>query len=96
MRLIDADALKNCWRSWAMRKNDNDITTIGTARMGFEWLINAMPTIDAEPVTYGRWILNRQGNWACSLCGNDPYHSNMKNLNYCPNCGADMREVENG
>ena len=52
------------------------------------------PTIvDAEPVKRGRWIINIQGNWACSLCGNDPYHSNMKNMNYCPNCGAKMNKV---
>ena len=41
-------------------------------------------------IKHGRWILNRQGNWACSLCGNDPYHDNMKNMNYCPNCGSKM------
>ena len=39
-------------------------------------------------VKHGEWVLNLQGNWACSLCGNDPYHSNMENMNYCPNCGA--------
>lgn len=40
----------------------------------------------------GKWIIDRRGNWACSLCGNDPYHDNMKNMNYCPNCGARMTE----
>ena len=52
----------------------------------------SVPTAEAEP-KHGKWVLNRQGNWACSLCGNDPYHSNMHNMNYCPNCGAKMDEV---
>ena len=54
----------------------------------------AISALRAEPRKHGRWILNRQGNWACSLCGNDPYHDNMKNMHYCPNCGATMYEVE--
>ena len=39
----------------------------------------------------GHWIIDIRGNWACNICGNDPYHSNMKNMNYCPNCGARMK-----
>lgn len=45
-------------------------------------------------VRHGHWVIDMHGNWACSLCGNDPYHDNMKNMNYCPNCGARMDEVE--
>lgn len=44
----------------------------------------------------GKWILNRDGNWCCPFCGNDPYHDNMKNMNFCPNCGADMRGEQDG
>ena len=30
--------------------------------------------------------------WECSVCGDSPYYSNdIHTLNYCPNCGADMR-----
>lgn len=47
---------------------------------------------DAEPERKkGKWKLNKDGNWACSFCEFDPYHDNMKGMNYCPNCGADMR-----
>lgn len=42
----------------------------------------------------GKWIIDRHGNWACDQCGNDPYHCNMENMNFCPNCGADMRGEE--
>lgn len=40
----------------------------------------------------GEWkISSFTGNWYCSICGNEPYHSNLKNMNYCPNCGARMK-----
>ena len=81
MRLIDAEYVSK-------RIPPEEIISRG--------VIAIAPTIEAEPRKHGRWILNRQGNWACSLCGNDPYHDNMKNMNYCPNCGADMRESTMG
>lgn len=51
---------------------------------------------DAEPERKkGRWILNKDGNWACQFCEFDPYHDNMKGMNYCPNCGAEMKGEDN-
>lgn len=55
-----------------------------------ESLLN-MPSAEPERKK-GKWIIDRHGNWACDQCGNDPYHCNMENMNFCPNCGADMRE----
>ena len=46
----------------------------------------------------GEWILNRNGSATCKKC----LHTTLdawgidKWLNFCPNCGADMRKVENG
>ncbi len=66
-----------------------------------EWL-ESQPTIDAVPVVRGEWIqkhhiisLNNMtltGTYpTCNLC--DYAEVGMaKNTNYCPNCGADMRE----
>ena len=51
--------------------------------------IKQLPTIQPKR---GKWIRN---GWAimCSECGYDmPYTVR----NFCPNCGADMREVTNG
>lgn len=48
-------------------------------------------------IKHGHWELSPfDGNWMCSKCGNKPYHDNMKNMNYCPNCGAKMDEEANG
>lgn len=95
MRLIDADALKeqipetredifeNCRRCTLLDASE----VLG--------IIDEAPTIEAEPIRHGQWELSPfDGNWTCSKCGNKiriyPYHNDMKNMNYCPNCGAKM------
>lgn len=64
-------------------------------------LIDDAPSIDAEPVRHGRWILsglNLQGNIRpkCSVCGK--YHltqwTDHIRCNYRPNCGAKMDAEE--
>ena len=47
------------------------------------------PTVDAKPVVHGRW--NYDGS--CGICG---VHVLSNYMNYCPNCGADMREGSEG
>lgn len=63
------------------------------------------PTIDAEPVRHGRWLISEYEYFDCSICGE--YYPNgcdsheeaerkLKNHDayaYCPHCGAKM---ENG
>lgn len=65
-------------------------------RTAFKYDLMDAPTIDAEPIRHGRWELSPfDGYWTCNKCGNKyPYHGNMKNMNYCPNCGAKMDEVK--
>lgn len=53
--------------------------------------LNKYQTADVVERKRGKWKLNKDGNWACPFCEFDPYHDNMKGMNYCPNCGADMR-----
>lgn len=45
----------------------------------------------AEPVKHGRWIEDEYGIPHCSEC---KAINNTVFRNYCPNCGTDMREVE--
>lgn len=49
-----------------------------------------METADVQPVRHGRWISH---GWStvCSECGEDYAFAKR---NYCPNCGTDMREVD--
>ena len=51
--------------------------------------IRAIPAIDVRPVVRGRWESVDDVLWLCSKC-----HYAHSRSNYCPNCGADMRESE--
>lgn len=64
-------------------------------------LIYNSPTVDAEPVRHGKWIV-RIGAYHeevidCSVCGDSawslvPYENLVRSFKYCPNCGAKMDE----
>lgn len=45
---------------------------------------------------HGRWIRDAEnfGKYYCSKCGFSYIPIDVPKNNYCPNCGADMREVE--
>ena len=83
-RLIDANAI--------------DYENIMCSQDQLHWLyaiIEKQPTVDAVEVVHGRWgeyevfkgaaSLN---GYPCSACGKRV----SAKTNYCPNCGADMRE----
>ena len=57
-----------------------------------EAILNA-PTFEAEPIRYGEWLPVDDKNDAfdCSECD----VMVMKKHNYCPKCGAKMRNNEN-
>lgn len=53
----------------------------------------AAPTVDADPVVHGKWILKHVGAghyWECSSCHKNPCIYVTENTNFCPNCGAKM------
>lgn len=100
MRLIDADVLRKKIREFrddmpqatARRYVCNSIMSV----LGDE---NQTPTIEAEPVRHGRWVMtcyttiSKRGRvisnkkFACSECG---YGNGRRQNNYCPNCNAKM------
>ena len=75
-RLIDATE--------ARKRSTHDIIT---------HFLDRCPTVDAVEVVHGRWIdvalRYTQVKEKCSVCGGIVY---AHGYNYCPNCGADMRE----
>lgn len=84
MRLIDADGLIEAYD----RAHEGEP---GKARQ----LILDAPTIEERKT--GRWIevddaYNRISG-RCSVCGweSHMYEDDVVGMNYCPNCGADMR-----
>lgn len=75
MRLIDADALIICI-----------VKKYGLTKIILD--VDESPTIDAEPIRYGHWVVDEDGNIKCSECG---HHS--VGDNYCERCGAKMENT---
>ena len=92
MRLIDADALKK------------EFTEGAFTTRGVREIIDYAPTVDGRPK--GKWI-KHISSLECSeckvkfFCGDEDENvqdydpCNELNFNFCPNCGADLREVVN-
>ena len=56
-------------------------------------LIMSVEPADVQPVAHAKWTEHHHGNWTyvkCSRC--EAVHDAP--ANYCPTCGADMRECE--
>ena len=106
-RLIDANALRERMFSYYGCVNENSSKEYyrGETLMNYEVAgmiedcIDNAPTVDAVEVVHGRWIRKRYDDicggwwneWTCSRC-DWKIRENPKEFNYCPNCGADMRE----
>lgn len=94
-RLIDADELKQA----ALGVGEDVVCDDCTCE--FLNLIDAQPTIEAEPVRHGHWIdkpTGKYGNWQsyCSACGKHSQIGGIESNRHkprCPWCGAHMDEV---
>lgn len=84
MRLIDADALDFSYENVGG-------TADGCSVYDVEAYIASVPTIDAEPVRHGYWII-RGGDMWCSECGYGDVteFGEPEDYHYCPHCGAKM------
>ena len=51
--------------------------------------IDTIPAADVRPVVRGEWELVDDVLWLCSKC-----HYAHGRSNFCPNCGADMRNAD--
>ena len=68
-------------------------------------IISDLPAADVQPVKHGHWEeISEYGGWGdtyyrCSVCGEEWHLEDgtpqLNNMNFCPYCGADMREAEN-
>lgn len=78
MRLIDANLIEEIFKE-----------------QGYDYcagVVYCTPTINAEPIRYGRWIGKPIGGYStvrCSMCYSVFAENNGK-WNYCPHCGARM------
>lgn len=58
--------------------------------------LKSIPAADVRPVVRGKWICDDDGTvfYVCSACGKAQYRLFTEifygEINYCPNCGAEM------
>lgn len=91
------DALK-IWQSQlieAYGSDDEYVRCLNSVLYGVE----AATVADVRPVVRGKWVPviryleNTVVGWECSVCGFG-IDISEDGFNYCPKCGADMRECE--
>ena len=105
MRLINADALREQLQNLAYDDwNQGASTSWADAYREMADMVEDTPTI--EPVRMkGEWIPTHESallshpdsiTYVCSECGHKIYtvYGFPLKTNYCPNCGADMRNDE--
>ena len=87
--LIDRQALivdyRICGGCSGFENCSGHITMCDSARI--RQAINEAPTIEAEPVRHGRWILDHHGVVVCNLCR---YPQQIGAKDFCGKCGARM------
>ena len=98
MRPIDADALMEIYMdrlSLVADRYSPDSSECGILT-GAVKLLDAQPTIEPEPKT-GEWIVTSEFDDCCYAKCNQCnvtqiFYYGKPLTNFCPNCGADMRE----
>lgn len=60
-------------------------------------ILDSIPAADVRPVVRGKWSrvyddFMKSNYDTCSCCGKEYFGA--YGFNFCPNCGADMRELE--
>lgn len=103
MRLIDADALSDILEQMIETADIKSREYIGepvvahhyeTLKKQIEEILTGVsefPTIEPERKK-GKWISNSPVTMKCSQCGYFISDWKWHESNFCPNCGADMRE----
>lgn len=66
-------------------------TNVIAALTDVKRFVKNLPTVEAEPVRHGYWII-RGGDMWCSECGYGDVteFGEPEDYRYCPNCGAKM------
>ena len=95
-RYIDAEKIVYTWLIDNDGKEHDGVT--------LQSVIDKMPTADVRENVRGEWIVHELGGhhnktilWGhdCSICGHWIVvgKEKIKEYNFCPNCGADMRQT---
>ena len=89
---------------WLREAKDHDTAVRADAVLSFlcevKLTLDKISAADVRPVVRGTWIWKDNGEVVCSECndligivGNiEDLETVISGFNFCPNCGADMRE----
>lgn len=82
---------------------DRTESLIGISPDDVDFGVDKIPAADVAPVRHGRWgeyesfpLTSSLNGHPCSECGMHFSTLAIPVMKYCPNCGALMREIENG
>lgn len=84
MELISREAVKQCFKDWHEQ--------VPLRLAGLIKGVAELPVIESRPK--GKWIEDTGLYATCSNCKENLYQA--IEYKFCPNCGADMREVKSG
>lgn len=96
---IKREAVMKAFADFVWNSNHSDLVPAPTWNQAVD-IVRDFPSANVAPVKHGRWIEHGEPNergqyevwyWSCSLCG----AVGLKEMNYCPNCGAKMDGGEN-
>ena len=100
---LEREALLRELRLWHMHKTDSLPDHFHYT--GIKAWLEALPAEDVQPVVRGHWISTKEAEdmgdimkeFTCSVCGCCEWDcTESESFNFCPNCGAYMRGVDNG
>lgn len=57
-------------------------------------ILRTDPTVNAEPMRHGHWVMNDNGTYSCSECQSWIPNEQHHYARYCLFCGSKMYEVE--
>ena len=98
---IEREAVANSLNGLLLKENENTEEFVNAYNSGVLYAkerILEYPFSDVQPVRRGKWLeIAGYGGWSetyyqCPECNTTEYIPS----NYCPNCGAELRGVENG
>ena len=96
---IEREAAKLLIFEYGVRHRSN--SSISFVCETLERQMNSIPAADVRPVVRGHWIGTKEAEdmgdimkeFTCSVCGCCDWDcTESESFNFCPNCGADMRE----
>ena len=99
MRLIDGDAFRDLMQRLAYDDwNQEASTSWADAFRECAQIVDAVPSVDAEPVRHGRWIAVKADEddykRICSCCGEEAPFDESEDVYllypHCPWCGASL------